>query len=256
MRIFALSDIHIDYSENRKWLHQLSQRDYVEDVLILAGDISDVVLLLMEGFEALKKRFLEVLYVPGNHDLWVHRNGGGNSLEHFFLIKKVAADYGIRMEPAHFGPVSIVPLLGWYDYSFGRPAEELLAAWVDYQACKWPDNFDEAAITNFFISSNEAWLAVKNETIISFSHFLPRIDVMPSSVPVKKRILYPVQGTVQLEQQLRTLGSKIHVYGHSHVNRHLSIDGTLYINNAYGYPHEPWTKKKLFCVFDTKLGLH
>ena len=170
MRIFALSDIHIDYDENRKWLHQLSQRDYLDDVLILAGDISDIVTLLMEGLEVLQKRFLEVLYVPGNHDLWTHRNGGGNSLEHFLLIQKIAGDYGIRMKPAHFGPVSIVPLLGWYDYSFGRPSDNLLAGWVDFRACRWPDNFDEQAITNFFVSSNEAWLAVKNETIISFSH--------------------------------------------------------------------------------------
>lgn len=30
----------------------------------------------------------------------------------------------------------------------------------------------------------------------------------------------------------------IHVYGHSHINRNVRIDGIRYINNALGYPQE------------------
>lgn len=37
VRVFTVSDIHIDYDENRRWLHSLSQSDYQADVLILAG---------------------------------------------------------------------------------------------------------------------------------------------------------------------------------------------------------------------------
>jgi predicted phosphodiesterase len=248
VRVFTVSDIHIDYDENRRWLHNLSQSDYQDDVLILAGDITDVVLLFIEGFEALKRRFLEVLYVPGNHDLWVHRNGGNNSLDHFFLIRKIADDYGIRMEPVHFDSLSIVPLFGWYDYSFGRPSKAILNAWVDYVACRWPLAFDELAITEYFVTLNEAHLNADNQTVISFSHFLPRIDLMPATIPADKRILYPVLGTTLLEQQLRQLKSDTHIYGHSHVNRYLAKDDVLYINNAFGYPHESRARKELLCV--------
>ncbi len=41
MRVFALSDIHIDYHENEQWLSRLSSMDYQEDILILAGDVTD-----------------------------------------------------------------------------------------------------------------------------------------------------------------------------------------------------------------------
>jgi len=249
VRVFAISDIHLDYEENRRWLHNLSRVDYRADILILAGDISDVVLLLMEGFEALQRRFAHVLYVPGNHDLWVHRNGGGDSLAHFELVQQIAADYGIQTDPLQLDSLSIVPLLGWYDFSFGTPSPEIRSAWVDFVACKWPNGFDEAQITGYFISMNEPYLGVKNNTLISFSHFLPRIDLMPATIPASKRILYPVLGSRQLEKQIRRLNSDIHVYGHSHVNRDVTKDATRYINNALGYPHETHTRKALLSIW-------
>jgi hypothetical protein len=126
LRVFAISDIHIDYNENKKWLYDLSRSDYIEDILILAGDITSKMSSIIKAFVALKKRFKEVLFIPGNHDLWINRkNNTRNSLDNFFLIKTIAGNCGIRMEPAHFGPLSIIPLYGWYDYSFGKPSEKI-----------------------------------------------------------------------------------------------------------------------------------
>ncbi|MDY6967458.1 MAG: metallophosphoesterase family protein, partial [Spirochaetota bacterium] len=238
MRIFAVSDIHIDYKKNRIWLHSLSKYDYKEDILILAGDVSDIAQLLEEGFRALKDRFYEVLYVPGNHDLWVQRNKDSNSMERFYHIKTLAENYGILMKPYHFESLSIVPLFSWYDYTFGKPSDDLYDIWLDYSYCKWPNNLEESEITNFFHSLNVESLDIKNRSIISFSHFLPRIDLMPSIIPQSKRIIYPTLGSLMLEEQIRRLGSDIHIYGHSHVNMHISKEKILYINNAFGYPSE------------------
>ncbi len=251
LRVFAIPDIHIDYEENRSWLLNLSKYDCKNDVLILAGDVSDNTPLLIEAFMELRQRFSEVFFVPGNHDLWACRDKQKNSLEKFETIVVMADDYGIRMTPAQFGSFSIVPLLGWYDYSFGQPSDELKNIWNDYRACKWPDNFDEQRITRFFISKNNAYLDMNAPCIMSFSHFLPRIDIMPSYIPFDKRILYPALGTSLLEEQIRNLGSHIHIYGHSHVNLHVQKNGITYINNAFGYPQEQvMAKKELVCIFD------
>jgi hypothetical protein len=87
-------------------------------------------------------------------------------------------------------------------------------------------------------------------TLISFSHFLPRIDLMPNYIPRAQRWLYPVLGSVTLEHQLRAMKSTIHVYGHSHVNRRVEIDSVTYINNAFGYPGETRiAAKQLRCVY-------
>lgn len=43
MKVYALSDLHVDYAQNREWLQTLVAGSFGEDVLILAGDISDKV---------------------------------------------------------------------------------------------------------------------------------------------------------------------------------------------------------------------
>jgi predicted phosphodiesterase len=251
MRVFAISDLHIDYEENRRWTYGLSQSDYKNDILVLAGDVTDETALLEKAFQVLKKCFAQVLYIPGNHELWVTRHNGIHSLDKFELVRTIAGNNGIVMEPAHFGSLSIVPLLGWYDYSFGPPGEELKSKWSDYRTCQWPDGLDERKITPYFISLNEPFLTVKNRHIISFSHFLPRLDLMPFYIPQGNRYIYPVLGTHRLELQIRRLGSQIHIYGHSHVNQHTRKDNVTYINNAFGYPQEKWTTaKQLVPVFE------
>ncbi|MFH0975228.1 MAG: metallophosphoesterase [Spirochaetota bacterium] len=252
MRVFAVSDVHIDYAENRQWLFGLSKTDYKNDILILAGDITNNIPVIIKAFVSLKNCFKEVLYIPGNHDLWVsRRNNIRNSIDNFHLIKTVASNCGVRMEPAHFKTLSIIPLFGWYDYSFGEPSEKIFDIWIDYTACQWPEGYDEISVTRYFIAMNEPYLNLKNDFIISFSHFVPRIDVMPSFIPENKKILYPVLGTVLLEKQIRQISPNIHIYGHSHVNTRAHFNNTEYINNAYGYPSETMiTAKRLLKIYE------
>jgi Icc-related predicted phosphoesterase len=252
MRIFAISDLHIDYEENRDWISGLSEQEYTDDVLIVAGDICDKNEELIWGFIKLKKKFSRVLFVPGNHDLWVTRKDCDDSIMSYKNITEIAEDYGIDTKPVTMDSLTIVPLLGWYDYTFGKPGPKLIAGWLDYHQCKWPKGFKEEEVTEYFLALNEQYLSIKNEKIISFSHFLPRIDLMPSFIPANFRIVYPALGTSHLEEQVRMLNPIIHVYGHSHVNQHIVKEGIRYINNAYGYPHETnISDKQLICIYET-----
>ena len=251
MKVFALSDIHVDFDANEQWIADLSAFDYRDDVLILAGDVSDSVERLSISLYRLARKFRAVLYVPGNHDLWVRDRSGRSSFDKFRQLCTVVADSGASMRTFHHGSLSIVPLLGWYDYSFGEPSEELLERWMDYRVCNWPEHMHQRDITAYFCELNRGELNVSNDTVISFSHFLPRIDVMPRFIPSDKRFLYPILGTELLERQIRQLKPKLHVYGHSHVNRRVTFDGITYINNAFGYPNETRiAAKQLLCVHE------
>jgi hypothetical protein len=42
-RVFVLSDIHTDYSENLEWVDSLSSTEFQHDAVILAGDVSDAI---------------------------------------------------------------------------------------------------------------------------------------------------------------------------------------------------------------------
>lgn len=252
MRVFAVSDIHVDFDENARWLADLSSGEYRDDVLILAGDVSDFIARLEWTLGLLAARFRRVLFVPGNHELWVTRDVSVKrytSLEKFEHIRTVVERSGASMQPQVIDRVLIVPLLGWYDYSFGSPGTKLLEGWMDYHACQWPAHFQVQDVAAHFQALNRP--PPRHEGMrISFSHFLPRIDVMPTYIPQEKRFLYPVLGSTKLEEQIRALGSRIHVYGHSHVNRQIEIDGVTYINNAFGYPEETRiAAKQLLCIY-------
>lgn len=254
MKIYAISDIHVNFSVNNRWLNNLSYTDYKQDILILAGDVAHIVPLFEQTLKRLKKRFLEIIFIPGNHDLWVNNHRGVNSIEKLKLIQAIADDCGIWVEPFHTSSLAIIPLFGWFDYSFGQPSKAAVAAWADFAACKWPRPYDENSITHYFLSLNEPFLDVKDDKkdIISFSHFLPRIDLMPGYIPHKYRNLYPMLGTTYLEKQIRELHPIIHVYGHSHVNNCVRKGGILYINNAFGYPYEKAiAQRNLKCIYET-----
>ncbi|MFT6791201.1 MAG: putative phosphodiesterase [Cellvibrionaceae bacterium] len=254
MRVFAISDLHIDYKANFNWLASLSQNDYRRDILILAGDVSDDEAKLTHCFHRLSEAFFKVMFVPGNHELWVHRHNYSNttqisSFDKFNRVCALAKSYGVLTEPYHDDYLSIYPLFSWYDFSFGKPGRDLESQWMDFMACHWGENKTMLEVSNFFLQRNPSARKQPGKTVITFSHFLPRIDLIPSSTPSSLHFIYPVLGCTRLDQQIRKLGADIHVYGHSHVNRNIHLEGISYHNNAFGYPSENhMTAQKLLCI--------
>ncbi len=153
------------------------------------------------------------------------------------------------MQPHWQGDVLFAPLLSWYDYSFGEPSPDLYGMWMDFHACRWPTGFGPKDVAKHFMDQNQHLSAQGAAKVVPLSHFLPRIDLIPTYVSSRHRLLDPVLGSTRIEQQLRQLGSSIHVYGHSHINRRIGIDGVTYINNAFGYPgEERITARQLLCI--------
>ena len=247
-RVFAISDLHVDHAENARWVAQLSTWDYRQDALICAGDIGHQLNDVAGTLNALRERFRFVVYVPGNHELWVRPDNGTDSLRKFAAVQQLASDCGVHVGPLHLDRVSLVPVLGWYDYSFGTPSEELLERWADYQMCSWPETFDQAMITRHFLAANEAFTPQEGCQVITFSHFVPRTDLLPAFGDAVN-LLRPVLGSNAIDAYIRKLHSSVHIYGHYHVNRRTHLDGVLYINNALGYPREhKISAKQLVCV--------
>ena len=252
MKVFAVSDIHVDYAENLAWVLSLDHREYGSDILILAGDVSDKMQLLEQVFVSLAASFKAVLFVPGNHELWVRENNFDCSLDKFEAISELCKSCGVRADVLKLSDISFVPLYSWYDFSFGEPDRHLRRAWRDFQVCSWPEHLAESQdVTEYFLKLNIPNLNISNKTVISFSHFLPRIDVMPAGIPEKRRNVYPVLGSEALGVQVKQLNPTIHVYGHSHVNNAVDLDDIHYVNNAFAYPSESHiARKQLKCIYE------
>lgn len=255
MRLFALSDIHVDYPDNARWVEGLSDTDYRDDVLILAGDLTEDAKLLGWCLAHFAARFRQVLFVPGNHDLWVRRSPDEMcSLRKFEQVIAIAADAGVSTRPCRFGSTLVVPLFSWYDYSFGAPDKDLSMLWMDFRACRWPEGYGPEQVTRHFLEMNPQSLPQPAERVVTFSHFLPRIDLIPVFVPRSMRHLDPVLGSTGIDRQLRQLGATLHVYGHSHINRRVAIDGVTYVNNAFGYPQEGMIAARRLIALDGALA--
>lgn len=100
-RVFVVSDLHTDYPENMDWVRRLpaevgAGKGQGVDALVVAGDVAETRDNFARTMEVLRERFAAVFYVPGNHDLWLRREGGRyvspfplhhlRSSMHFFLV--------------------------------------------------------------------------------------------------------------------------------------------------------------------------
>ncbi|WP_186174294.1 metallophosphoesterase family protein, partial [Burkholderia gladioli] len=155
MRIFSLSDIHVDFEGNAEWVAALSRSEYQRDVLILAGDVSDSLERLERCLSTFASCFRRVFFVPGNHELWVMRDPPGTtSLDKFEQVRRVAEASGATLRAELVDGVAIVTLLGWYDESFGVPGQELRDAWMDFHACRWPQGWTSRHVAEYFTGLN------------------------------------------------------------------------------------------------------
>ncbi len=71
MKLHALSDLHVGHRLNREAIAALPS--YGDDWLIVAGDVGETEAHLDVTLDVLCRRFAQVLWVPGNHELWTVR---------------------------------------------------------------------------------------------------------------------------------------------------------------------------------------
>ena len=237
MRLFATSDLHTDYKENFRWLGEISGSEYRDDALIVAGDISDRLELIRDTLKLLRSKFRHLLFTPGNHELWV-RNADYDSIEKLQRVLDVCAELNVSTSPQRFDDFWVVPLFSWYDGVFDPELDTERSprqAWADFHFCKWPE---EMNLPNYFLGLNEPHLRTYDAPVITFSHFLPRADLLPPKEYLRIKWLGSVSVCAALDTQIRKLDSLVHVCGHTHTRVDHVIDGIRYVQNAVRYPKE------------------
>ncbi len=239
MRVFATSDLHSDHRDNWDYLAALSDCDLREDVLIVAGDVTHKLDLLAATLDLLRGKFARLFYVPGNHELWVRDDKRWDSLDKFHRIVELCGELGVETRAAQVEKYRIVPLFSWYDAAFDTEEwedEAVLEGWGDFHHCRWPQ--DLGPLSHFFARLNEGHMPTGGAETISFSHFLPRAELLPQREVLRFKGLPRVAGCNSIETQVRQLGAQIHVFGHSHIRRDVVLDEVRYVQHGLGYPRE------------------
>ena len=143
--------------------------------------------------------------------------------------------------------------------------------WSDFSMCRWPadlvkhdswattavspDAPDHTVLAEMFATLNEPFmhrhqpvtasvlgpnapLVQPGDTVITFSHFLPREELLPEKRFVMEPLLSRVVGSDVLESQVRRLHPHLHLFGHTHIPIDLELDGIRYVQWPLGYTRE------------------
>ncbi len=146
-RLLCISDLHVASPRNRAFVERIEPRP--DDWLVLAGDVGETVAHLEWALGLLVPRFRQVVWVPGNHELWTLPNDplplrGEWRYRHMVEVCRrlgvlTPEDPYPVVELDGGGEVVVAPLFLLYDYSFhadGIDAEEALAgAWRANVVC-------------------------------------------------------------------------------------------------------------------------
>ena len=186
-RIFVISDAHADHPANLDWIKtRLPPRvPGAFDVCVCAGDVSDTPATLCLALAILKQHFSEVVFTPGNHELWIKPkpiaapgDATMTSLSRLHEVRTECEKLGVHTVPlwiisarADERDVLAVPLDAWYHECFDSEpelpvatatAEEASGAsfrdlWTDHHLCKWPPDLKHGslALAEHFAALNE-----------------------------------------------------------------------------------------------------
>ncbi|XP_021750261.1 uncharacterized protein LOC110715956 isoform X1 [Chenopodium quinoa] len=135
-------------------------------------------------------------------------------------------------------------------YNWGESSLKMVCK--DFHACRWPAELcdrDDSLACHFDAMNEKHAHAIKEiqrkcEKVITFSHYVPRLDLCPE----KRMLYYPnlpkIIGSNFLEARIRSIhgaeGSKAacHVFGHTHFGWDATLDGIRYVQAPLAYPRE------------------
>jgi tetratricopeptide (TPR) repeat protein len=286
LRIWALSDVFFDQHGVPEWCKSLSSSFFRDDVLMLAGNLADSLPQLKFALTVLKSKFRRVFYVPGNHDLWVRRvtlsslikgeqvkdehRSMGDSMSKLLEVLQVCDELGVETTAAEVAAgVYVVPMFSWYSRDFISKAMRVQhASATDADAkitidqwIQWPFQCGADDAWKFFMRMNEATLratlmaksgfeAFSNQKakVLTMTHFLTRPD-LPFDWTVPG--IWDYIGCEGLDEQARTIGTEVHVYGRACSGRQLQVlDGVSYVHNYIGSTEKHRPGMAPYCVFN------
>lgn len=246
-RLLALSDLHVDHPGNLDALRTLPE--HPGDWLIVAGDVGDRPVALEAAWQVLRDRFERVLWVPGNHELWV-RDDGPRGEDRYDLLVGLCQRWGVLTPEDPWprwtgpgGPATVALIFGLYDYSF-RPEEVSRARVLDWALEEgirstdewwlatdpWPRMDDWCAAR---LEIAERRLAAASGPIVLVNHYPLRRDLVRLfRIPR----FTPWCGTRRTEDWHTRFPVRVVVSGHLHMRATDWRDGVRFEEVSLGYP--------------------
>ncbi|WP_432841927.1 metallophosphoesterase family protein [Dactylosporangium sp. CA-092794] len=258
--LLAVSDLHVSYADNRDVVDGIRPGS-PGDWLIVAGDVGELFADIRRTLAQLRERFAAVIWAPGNHELWTHRDDPVRSrgVERYEQLVEMCRSIDVLTPEDPFpvwtgpgGPVVVAPLFQLYDYSFRAPGthtkeESLAYAYRTGIVCT-----DEMMLHPDPYPDRESWCWARvEETERRLDAIDPALPtVLVSHWPLVRHptdvLRYPefaqwcgTERTADWHRRYRAVAA---VYGHLHIPRSTRQDDVRFEEVSLGYPRE-WQRR-------------
>ncbi len=259
MRLLALSDLHLSHPGNREALESLPA--FRDDWLVLPGDVATGPKRLDWCFRRLTPKFRQVVWVPGNHELWTVPDTVPSlrGVALYERLVRIARAHGVLTPEDPYpvvelrdGPVLIAPLFLLYDYSF-RPRHVRRADVVRWARETGAVCADEVALHPDPYPDRDSWCAVRCRDaaarLASCPADLPKVLVNHYPLEEEHAVLpriprfTPWCGTRRTRGWHRRFNACAVVYGHLHIRGIRWLDGVPFQETSLGYPKQ-WDRRR------------
>ncbi len=255
MKLFAISDLHVGFPDNREALSRLRRRP--EDWLILAGDLGETEDHLRFVIDTLGPRFAKLLWVPGNHELWTPPEPARapRGEERYQRLVEICRASGVLTPEDPYpiwqgegGEHLIVPLFLLYDYSF-RPSHVPEEAALEWAAESGVICADEMWLKPDPHPSRKAWCDARLALSLGRLEEAPELPtVLINHFPLREELVRLRRiprfslwcGTRRTHDWHRRFRASVVVYGHLHTPSTDIIEGTRFEEVSFGYPKQRW----------------
>lgn len=254
MNLWAISDLHVGYEENRRAVEALEK--HPDDWLIIAGDTGETPAHLDFVLKTLAPRFHQLIWTPGNHDLWTPQSlpAARRGVAHYERLVRLCRSYGVltpedpfAVWPGEGVRTAIAPTFVLYDYSF-RPEEIREDEAVQWAADAGVRCADEDLLDPSPYSTRQAWCAARVEYTRERLAAIPpdtRI-VLVNHWPLRYEHAQPPRiprfsiwcGTRATEGWHREFALDTVIYGHLHLRSTKERDSVTFEEVSLGYPRQ------------------
>lgn len=275
--VYAISDVHIERAANVDWLKDLPEEPegtllVAGDLGILLKDMREALQIFKQKYRHVFYCFgnHEAWVANSKADDAAGMGHYENSLEKLRLLKQICQALGVRTGAGLADGVWVVPIVSWYHTSFDEepdlqppPGQALLRdpnpparCASDFDLCRWPGGLENGSedLAKALDAQNRTWgtdplpAELKAEAalppgqrkhpILTFSHFLPRAELLPEKRFLFQPNLSKVVGSRWLRRRVEGLRPDLHVFGHSHFPWDMTLDGIRYRSWPLGTPDE------------------
>ena len=178
------------------------------------------------------------------------RDGFDQQIEYHFATLRGGWCHGGRWTRRHtvYGRMGL-PTCLWHHKTFDTepdlqgfaipPVEQCMSDYRNTRFAKPLDPHTDAVAKAFDVLNEDVVAklpAARTEPLVTFSHFLPRVELLPEKRYLTLPVLAKASGSSFLHERIKALQPTMHAFGHTHFGWDAKLDDGVRYVQAAGLP--------------------